>query len=178
MDKVISLAHGNGGVLTHELIESVFKKHFSNSLLSGDDAALLTINGRAAFTTDTFVVSPLFFRGGNIGKLSICGTVNDLSCVGARPLYISCGFIIEEGFELEKLEIIAASMAETARECGASIVCGDTKVVQRGMCDGVYINTSGIGVIEHNLSISGACAKAGDAVIVSGGLANMPALLC
>jgi len=125
-----------------------------------------------AFTTDSFVVSPLFFKGGNIGKLAVCGTVNDLAAAGAEPLYISAGFIIEEGFRLEELEAIVSSMAETARAANVRIVTGDTKVVQRGAADGIFINTSGIGVIPDGINISGSNARPGDKVIVTGTLGD------
>ena len=129
MSDVITLAHGAGGKQTAELIDRVFKAHFSNPQFTGDDAAVLPIGGaNLAFTTDGFIVSPPEFPGGNIGKLSICGTVNDLSCMGAKPLYLSCAFVIEEGFPLAKVEEYAAAMAKTAAEAGVRIVAGDTKV--------------------------------------------------
>lgn len=166
----ITLAHGSGGSAMHGLIRELFHKYFSNDILNkGDDAARLeTHEGRLAFTTDSYVVSPLFFKGGNIGKLAVCGTVNDLSCLGARPLYLSCGFIIEEGFFLNELEEIVRTMAGTAAECGVKIVTGDTKVVQKGAADGIFINTSGIGVIPDNVDVSGHYALPGDKVIITG----------
>ena len=124
--------------------------------------------GKIAFTTDGFIVSPSEFPGGNIGKLSICGTVNDLSCMGAKPLYLSCAFVIEEGFPMEKLEAIAAAMEKTAKEAGVKIVAGDTKVAGKGQVDGVFITTTGIGEIQEGVETSGFMAKPGDAVIVSG----------
>lgn len=149
MNEIVTLAHGSGGKLTHRLISDLFYQYFRNDLLleSGDSAVFGTEKGRMAFTTDSYVIDPCFFKGGNIGRLAICGTVNDLSVCGAVPKYISCGFIIEEGFSLRDLETIAQSMADTAKEAGVSIVTGDTKVVQKGCADKVFINTSGIGFI-------------------------------
>jgi len=174
MSDKIMLAHGSGGKLTHKLIGDIFRKHFSNDILNkGDDSAVLAVpQSQLAFTTDSFVVSPLFFKGGNIGKLAVCGTVNDLAAAGAEPLYISAGFIIEEGFRLEELEAIVSSMAETARAANVRIVTGDTKVVQRGAADGIFINTSGIGVIPDGINISGSNARPGDKVIVTGTLGD------
>ena len=167
--KTITLAHGAGGRQTSELIDSVFKEHFSNPDLTADDAAVLTApRGRMAMTTDGFIVSPPFFPGGNIGKLSICGTVNDLACMGAKPLYLSCAFVIEEGFPLDELERIASSMAETAAEAGVRIVSGDTKVAGKGQVDKVFITTTGVGEIAEGVSTSGTLARPGDVVIVSG----------
>ena len=167
--KTVSLAHGAGGKQTSELIDQVFKAHFANPELTSDDAAVLKMKeGKIAFTTDGFIVSPSEFPGGNIGKLSICGTVNDLSCMGAKPLYLSCAFVIEEGFPMEKLEAIAAAMEKTANEAGVKIVAGDTKVAGKGQVDGVFITTTGIGEIQEGVETSGFMAKPGDAVIVSG----------
>lgn len=169
MDKIVTLAHGAGGKQTSELIDQVFKAHFSNPDLTADDAAVLNIKGgKLAFTTDGFIVSPSEFPGGNIGKLSICGTVNDLSCMGAKPLYLSCAFVIEEGFPMEKLEKIAAAMEKTADEAGVKIVAGDTKVAGKGQVDGVFITTTGIGQIIDGVNTSGFNAKPGDAIIVTG----------
>jgi hydrogenase expression/formation protein HypE len=169
MDKIVTLAHGAGGKQTSELIDQVFKAHFSNPDLTADDAAVLNINGKKlAFTTDGFIVSPSEFPGGNIGKLSICGTVNDLACMGARPLYLSCAFVIEEGFPMDKLEEIAAAMEKTAEEAGVKIVAGDTKVAGKGQVDGVFITTTGIGQIIEDVNTSGFNAKPGDAIIVTG----------
>lgn len=168
MKETVTLAHGAGGKQTSELIERVFQAHFANPNLTADDAAVLTPpGGKMAMTTDGFIVSPAFFPGGNIGKLSVCGTVNDLACMGARPLYLSCAFVIEEGFPMDQLEAIAASMASTAREAGVSIVSGDTKVAGKGQVDGVFITTTGIGQILEGVETSGFAAKPGDAVIVS-----------
>ncbi len=174
MSEIITLAHGSGGKLTHDLINKLFIKHFSNEiLLQGNDAAEVTLPiGRVAFTTDSFVVSPVFFKGGNIGKLAICGTVNDLAASGAIPLYLSCGFIIEEGLPFSELEEIVAAMGETAAKCGVKIVAGDTKVVQRGAADKIFINTSGIGVIPEGVSISGGNARPGDKIIITGNIAE------
>lgn len=170
MQDRITLAHGSGGRAMHDLINGIFRKYFSNEFLdSGDDAARLEVPaGRLAFTTDSYVVSPIFFRGGNIGRLAVCGTVNDLSALGAVPLYMSCGFILEEGLPLAELEEIVRSMAQTAAECGAKLVTGDTKVVRKGDADSVFINTSGIGLIPEGVEISGRRASPGDRVIVTG----------
>ncbi|MDO4977089.1 MAG: hydrogenase expression/formation protein HypE [Eubacteriales bacterium] len=169
MEKTVTLAHGAGGKQTNELIDQVFKAHFANPELTSDDAAVLPVEaGKIAFTTDGFIVSPQEFPGGNIGKLSICGTVNDLSCMGAKPKYLSCAFVIEEGYSMEKLEKIAAAMEETAAKAGVKIVAGDTKVAGRGQVDGVFITTTGIGVIQEGAQTSGFLAKPGDAIIVSG----------
>lgn len=169
MENTITLAHGAGGKQTSELIDKIFKAHFSNPDLTADDAAVLEApRGRIAMTTDGFIVSPSFFPGGNIGKLSICGTVNDLACMGAKPLYLSCAFVMEEGFPMEKLEEIASAMEKTAKEAGVKIVSGDTKVAGKGQVDGVFITTTGVGEIPDDVHTSGALAAPGDAVIVSG----------
>lgn len=169
MNETVTLAHGAGGRQTAELIDKVFKAHFQNPDFTGDDAAVLNVEkGKLAFTTDGFIVSPYEFSGGNIGKLSICGTVNDLSCMGAKPLYLSCSFVIEEGFPMAKLEEIAAAMEKTAAEAGVRIVAGDTKVAGKGQVDHIFITTTGIGRIMDCAHTSGSFAKAGDAVIVTG----------
>lgn len=170
MSDIITLAHGSGGKLMHHLIREIFGEHFCNDILNqGDDAARIHCNGeKMAFTTDSFVISPIFFKGGDIGKLAVCGTVNDLAACGAKPLYLSCGFILEEGLPIAELDQVVTSMGETARECGVKIVTGDTKVVQKGAADKIFINTSGIGVIPDNVHISGANAKPGDKVIITG----------
>lgn len=169
MSDTVTLAHGAGGKQTSELIEKVFKAHFSNPEFTPDDAAVLpSPGGRLAMSTDGFIVSPWEFNGGNIGKLSICGTVNDLACMGAKPLYMTCAFVIEEGFPMDKLEQIAAAMEKTAAEVGVKIVAGDTKVAGKGQCDGVFITTTGIGQIVEGADTSGNYAKPGDAIIVSG----------
>jgi hydrogenase expression/formation protein HypE len=169
-EKLILLGHGSGGGMSHELIEGLFVRYFGNPLLLPlEDASTFRLpQGKAAFTTDSYVVKPLFFPGGNIGRLSVCGTVNDLSMRGAEPLYLSAGFIIEEGFAVADLEKIVISMSEAAQEAGVSIVCGDTKVVERHAADGLYINTAGVGVVPEGVDISVQRALPGDAVIVSG----------
>ncbi len=168
----ILLGHGSGGKMMHDLIESVFMEHFSNPVLRAQtDAALITINSSdIAFTTDSFVIDPLFFPGGDIGKLAVCGTVNDLAVTGAEPLYLSVSFIIEEGFPVNELEIIARSMALEAKKAGVLIVTGDTKVVNRGKCDKLFINSAGIGRISSkNLVISKAeNIVRGDVIIING----------
>ncbi len=164
----IDMSYGSGGKQTGNLINEVFLKHFNNKTLNKlEDAAVLNITGKIAYTTDSFVVTPLFFKGGNIGKLAVCGTVNDLSMMGAVPRFLTAGFIIEEGAELETIEQIAATMAQAAKEAGVRIVAGDTKVVEGN--GGIYINTSGIGEIQKGgISISNCKPK--DAIILSGNL--------
>lgn len=164
------LGHGGGGRLSQQLISNLFLKYFGNPVLNTleDAAALMLPQGKIAFTTDSYVVTPRFFPGGNIGKLSICGTVNDLAMRGAVPLYLSAGFIIEEGFSLTELEEIVQSMSETAAQAGVQIVTGDTKVVGKGAADGIFINTAGIGSIDATLNISVLNAQPGDKVIISG----------
>jgi len=167
-DKIL-LAHGSGGKLTHELIKESFIKSFKNPLLTKlDDSAVIDFNGQLAFTTDSYVVSPIFFPGGDIGKLAVCGTVNDLSMSGAHPLYLSLSFIIEEGLSKSQLRKIVSSIQEVAQEAKVEIVTGDTKVVNRGSVDKLFINTAGIGVIKGGVNISGSNAKPGDKVILSG----------
>jgi len=170
MDKIL-LGHGSGGKLMHALIQEHFNPAFGNAG-AGDSAVVGIHSKRLAYTTDSYVVSPLFFPGGNIGDLAVCGTVNDLSVAGAEPLYLTAGFIIEEGFPLVDLKKIIASMAAAARQAGVTIVAGDTKVVNKGKADGVFINTSGIGSLEDGISISPANIREGDAVIISGELGN------
>jgi hydrogenase expression/formation protein HypE len=168
----VMLAHGSGGRMMHDLIEKLFLKHFGNSILNAmTDAAMLSVDSEAfAFTTDSYVIDPLFFPGGDIGKLAVCGTVNDLSVSGAIPMFLSASFIIEEGFPLSDLETIAKSMAEEAGKSGVKIVTGDTKVVNRGKCDKLFINTSGIGkIVEGNQHVGkGLKIKPGDIVIING----------
>ena len=177
----ITLAHGAGGKATHTLIEALFLESFRNPMLEPlEDGAVLAPygpgardggeprSGRLAFTTDSFVVSPLFFPGGDIGDLAVNGTVNDLAVSGARPLWLSAAFILEEGFPVADLERIVASMAAAAATAGVQVVTGDTKVVQRGKADGCYVTTAGVGVIERPLSLGAATVRAGDAVLVSG----------
>ena len=167
-DKII-LAHGSGGRLSHELVEESFVTPLSNPLLAGlNDSAVFDFNGRLAFTTDSYVVNPIFFPGGDIGRLSVCGTVNDLAMSGARPLYLSLAVIIEEGFARSDLQRVVASISKTAGEAGVEIITGDTKVVSRGAVDKIYINTAGIGIVPQDVKISGGNAKPGDIVIVSG----------
>jgi hydrogenase expression/formation protein HypE len=166
----ITMSHGSGGKATRTLVEAVFLDAFSNPLLEPmEDAAQLHLNGsRVALTTDSYVVSPLFFPGGDIGDLAVNGTVNDLAVSGATPLYLSAGFILEEGFPVADLIRIVASMEAAAQVAGVQVVTGDTKVVQKGKADGCYINTAGIGVVEHEVSLGVANAQPGDVVIVSG----------
>ena len=166
----ITLAHGAGGKATHTLIEAVFVDAFRNPILEQlEDGASINVSGtRLAFTTDSFVVSPLFFPGGDIGDLAVNGTVNDLAMCGARPLHLSAGFILEEGFAVADLQRIVASMARAAAAAGVQIVTGDTKVVRRGQADGCFITTAGVGVRERPVMLSAGAARPGDAVIVSG----------
>lgn len=168
------MAHGAGGALAGELIRDLFHRRFANAYLaeSHDAARLPPIQGRLAFTTDSYVISPLVFPGGDIGKLAVCGTVNDLAMSGARPLYISCGFIIEDGLPVSLLEQIVSSMAAAAGEAGVKVVTGDTKVVNRGAADRLFINTAGIGEIPAGIDIWGGNARPGDVVIVSGTLGD------
>ena len=169
MNERITLANGAGGRQSSELIETVFSSKFQNPHLTADDAAVLPpLDGNIAMTTDGFIVSPPFFAGGDIGKLSICGTVNDLSCMGARPMYMTAAFVIEEGFLVADLEKIASSMADTAKRAGVQLVAGDTKVAGKGQVDGLFITTTGIGLIETSSNMSGSRARVGDDVIVTG----------
>ncbi|MEW5951810.1 MAG: hydrogenase expression/formation protein HypE [Elusimicrobia bacterium] len=170
----IPLACGSGGRLTSELIKEIFLKNFSNEHLRDlEDSAVLNLDSRnIAFTTDSYVVNPLFFPGGNIGKIAVCGTVNDLSVKGAVPLFISCGFIIEEGFPLETLKKIVLSMKKAAEDAKVKIVTGDTKVVERGKADKLFINTSGVGVFGKNSALNQKNIKPGDYIIVNGDLAS------
>jgi len=172
-DKIL-LAHGGGGSLTKRLIEEIFLPPLKNPILKVlDDSAVFKIEkGRMAFSTDSYVVNPIFFPGGDIGKLAICGTVNDLAMSGARPLYLSTSLIIEEGFLLKDLKRIIASMREASKEAGIEIVAGDTKVVNKGSADKLFITTTGVGIIGKGIEISGVNAKVGDAVIVSGYLGD------
>jgi hydrogenase expression/formation protein HypE len=168
----ILLGHGSGGRLMHQLIGDMFLKHFSNSILNEQtDSAILEVGlSEIAFTTDSFVIDPIFFPGGNIGKLAVCGTVNDLAVSGAQPLYISVSFIIEEGFPVSDLEKIVISLASEAKKAGVMIVTGDTKVVNKGKCDKIFINTSGIGRMKkENVQISKAVnIQPGDVIIING----------
>lgn len=166
----ITLAHGAGGKATHTLISAVFLEAFGDPTLRRlEDSALLELDGaRLAFTTDAFVVSPLFFPGGDIGHLAVNGTVNDLAVAGARPLYLSAAFILEEGFPVADLRRICASMSEAAAAAGVTVVAGDTKVVQRGRADGCYITTTGVGVVPDGVVLGPEHIRPGDAVLVSG----------
>ena len=178
-DKSITMAHGGGGRAMRELIERLIVPAFANPLLAPlEDQARIELRGlaeigdRLAFTTDSYVVAPLFFAGGDIGKLAICGTVNDLAMSGAVPLFLSCGLIIEEGFATAELERVLASMSATARQAGVNVVTGDTKVVNRGAADKLFINTAGIGVIAAGVNLSAARAQPGDVIIVNGTLGD------
>ena len=172
MDDYISLDHGSGGKKMHELIRRVFIKHLGNPWLEdrGDAAVLKMKEGRFSFTTDSYVVDPLFFPGGDIGKLAICGTVNDLAVTGALPRFISAGFILEEGLPVDVLGSVVRSMAETASRAGVQIVTGDTKVVNRGKCDKLFINTAGLGILPEKFAhiASAGLVKIGDHIIISG----------
>ncbi|MFC1921033.1 hydrogenase expression/formation protein HypE [Chloroflexota bacterium] len=169
MNDRVLLAHGSGGKLSYDLIESSFISVLGNPTLNMlEDSAILEFEGRMAFTTDSYVISPIFFRGGDIGKLAICGTVNDLSMSGATPLYLSLSLIIEEGLLIADLNKIIASIRDTAAEAGVKIVAGDTKVVDKGSADKLFINTSGIGIVPPGIDISAANARPGDRIIVSG----------
>jgi len=173
-DKIVQ-GHGSGGKMMADLIKDVFYPPLANpALLAGDDAGVVEISDgiRLAVSTDAHVVSPLFFPGGDIGKLSVCGTVNDVAMVGARPLYLSASFILEEGLDISILEKVVTSMKEAADEAEVQIICGDTKVVAYGEADGLYISTTGIGLLEPGRSIGGSRAKPGDQVIVSGSLGD------
>lgn len=174
----ITLAHGAGGKLSQELMEEVILPEFGNPLLNVlHDGATIRMGGRLAFSTDSYVVSPLFFPGGNIGKLAVCGTVNDLAMTGAVPRYLSAGLILEEGLPIEDLKIIVRTMGQVAREAGVSIVTGDTKVVERGKADGMFINTAGIGEILPNVRISPQGVRPGMKVILSGFLGDHAATI-
>ena len=175
----VTLAHGGGGKAMRDLIDDVFVRAFANEHLdTGDDqarfdlAALARYGDRLAFTTDSYVVDPIVFPGGDIGKLAVCGTVNDLAVGGATPLYLSCSVILEEGLRVGTVREIAASMAAAAREAGVTIVTGDTKVVERGACDKIFINTAGIGVIREGVRLAVASARIGDAILVNGYLGD------
>ncbi len=172
MDETVLLGHGSGGTMMKRIIDEVFFEAYAgDELLKGDDAATLPApepGERIAYSTDSFVVTPQFFPGGDIGRLAVCGTVNDVATSGAVPKYLSCGFILEEGFPIADLKRICASMAEMAKEAGVRIVTGDTKVVNRGHGDGVFINTSGVGFIPAGVSLSGANCKPGDKILVTG----------
>ncbi|MGC8866601.1 MAG: hydrogenase expression/formation protein HypE [Elusimicrobiales bacterium] len=171
----ISIEHGSGGKLTFELIKDVFLKELGIRMnnYSFEDSWTLRRNfNKIAFTTDSYVITPLFFPGGDIGRLAVCGTVNDISVSGATPFALSAGFIIEEGFEIERLKKILDSMKKACAEAGVSIVCGDTKVVEKGKADGIFINTAGLGFFDKDYDFSYRNPRAGDAVIINGEIAS------
>ncbi|MHB8706609.1 MAG: hydrogenase expression/formation protein HypE [Coriobacteriia bacterium] len=170
----ILLAHGSGGTMMRDLIEEVFIAGFDDDVLTRmDDAGVADFPGtRVALSTDTYVVSPLFFPGGDIGRLAVCGTVNDIATSGARPLYLSVGFVLEEGLEVDALRHVLISMRDAAVEAGVRIITGDTKVVEKGHGDGMYINTAGVGVVAEGLDLSGSHCRPGDVVIISGTLGD------
>lgn len=178
---IITLSHGSGGKVTNNLIEDIFYKYFGNEILlqKNDSSILPNINGKIAITTDSFVINPIFFPGGDIGKLSVCGTVNDIAMSGATPLYITVAFIIEEGLLVSELEEIVRSIGEEAKNANVKIVAGDTKVVEKGSADKIYINTTGIGIIERDMYISVNNAQVGDKIIISGSLGDHgAAIMC
>ena len=168
----VLLAHGGGGKLMNQLIEKMMLPAFDNDALSSrHDGAVFEINEtQFAFTTDSYVVRPLFFPGGDIGSMAVYGTVNDLAMCGARPLYLSAGFILEEGLPMETLHRIVISMRDAAKQCGVQVVTGDTKVVDKGKGDGIFINTSGIGIVEHKMAIQARSIQTGDSILLSGDL--------
>ena len=169
-DRIV-MGHGSGGKLSHDLIEKLFLPPFDNPVLrAGDDAGVVQLDSstRLAISTDSHVVWPLFFPGGDIGRLAVCGTVNDVAMMGAVPQVLTAGFVLEEGLELDALERVVASMRQAAEEAGVQIVAGDTKVVQKGRADGLYINTAGVGLVVPGVTIGGAQARPGDVVILSG----------
>lgn len=174
-DSHVLLGHGSGGQMMKRLIDELFLDEFgSPELLAGNDAGVADMpqTGRIALSTDSFVVTPQFFPGGNIGRLAVCGTVNDVATSGARVRYLSCGFILEEGYPMDSLREIVHTMAETAREADVRIITGDTKVVERGGADGIYINTAGVGEVPAGTDLSGANCRPGDIVLVSGTLGD------
>lgn len=173
MDENILLAHGSGSKLSHDLIEKNLLPPLTNPLLARlDDSAVFDFSGRLAFTTDSYVVSPIFFLGGDIGKLAVCGTVNDLAMSGAQPLYLSLSFIVEEGLPLDELNKVVGSIKAAAEEAGVKIVTGDTKVVNHGSADKLFINTSGIGMVPQGVNISASNARVGDRIILSGAIGD------
>ncbi|SCA57298.1 carbamoyl phosphate phosphatase, hydrogenase 3 maturation protein [Candidatus Terasakiella magnetica] len=167
---VVEMCHGGGGRAMAQLIDQLFADAFANDILAqGNDQAVFDLPaGRVVMSTDNFVISPLFFPGGNIGSLAVHGTVNDVALSGGRPLYLTAGFILEEGYPLKELKLIVESMAKAAEQAGVKIVTGDTKVVERGHGDGVYINTTGIGVVDEAITVSGERAKPGDKILING----------
>lgn len=170
----VLMAHGSGGTMMRDIIEQLFFEAYAgDTLRRGDDAATLDIaGGRVAFSTDTFVVTPHFFPGGDIGHLAVCGTVNDVATSGATPRYLSCGFVLEEGYPLDDLRRVCASMAAAAKEAGVEIVTGDTKVVNRGHGDGIYINTAGIGELRDGVDLSASHIRPGDKILISGSIGD------
>ncbi len=171
----IVMGHGAGGRMSHQLIQKAFVSAFQNPALdAGDDAALVEpgLRQKLSISTDAHVVWPLFFPGGDIGKLAVCGTVNDVAMIGAKPLYLTAGFILEEGLPMDTLRRVVESMRAAAEEAGVQIVAGDTKVVQKGKADGMYITTAGVGLVREDVNISGANARPGDVVILSGTLGD------
>ncbi|MDV3428178.1 MAG: hydrogenase expression/formation protein HypE [Bacillota bacterium] len=173
MEEIISMSHGNGGKKTSALIEKVLLPRFNNKELNSlGDGAILDVNGRIAFSTDSFVIDPIFFNGGDIGKISVCGTVNDLLMCGSIPKYLSLSFILEEGLKLSELEKIADSISETAKKAGVKVVTGDTKVVDKGHGHKIYINTSGIGELRDGICLGRERIEKGDKVILSGSMGN------
>ena len=173
-DTEVRLGHGSGGAMMKRLIDDLFLDEFSDeAALPGDDAGVVPLGGeRIAMSTDSFVVTPQFFPGGDIGRLAVCGTVNDVATSGAQVKYLSCGFVLEEGYPMDKLRQIVRTMAQTAAEAGVSIVTGDTKVVERGHADGVFINTAGVGLVPAGVNLSGRNCRPGDKVLVSGTLGD------
>ena len=173
-DELVTLAHGAGGKATRALVEQLFLEELSNPLLDPlGDSALIELNGsRLAFTTDSYVVKPIVFPGGDIGELAVNGTVNDLAVAGARPVALSAGFVIEEGFEVARLRELAASMARAAERAGVPVATGDTKVVERGKADGLYVNTAGVGVVPPGVELGAGRVSVGDRVLVSGTLGD------
>jgi hydrogenase expression/formation protein HypE len=169
-DEKISLSHGAGGKLSWELITGLLKENFKNEILNRlEDSAVFNLNGqKIAFTTDSYVIQPIFFPGGDIGKLAVCGTINDLSVMGAKPLVLSCSLIIEEGLDQSILQKIILSMKKTVEKAGVQIVTGDTKVVEKGSADKIFINTSGIGIISKRIDLSKERIKVGDKIIING----------
>ncbi len=172
--KKILLDHGSGGIASQELITDIFLKHLDNTILASleDSAVMDNHPGKLAFSTDSYVVDPIFFPGGNIGTLAVHGTINDLAMRGARPLCLSLGLILEEGLDLDDLERVIVSIAECSKSAGVPIVTGDTKVVPKGKCDKIFINTSGIGIVEEGVSVSSSMAKEGDVIILSGSMGD------
>jgi len=173
-ERKILLAHGAGGKLSHDLINELFLPFLENNILSflDDSAVIPTGSAQLAFTTDSYVVKPLFFPGGDIGRLSICGTVNDLAMVGSKPLGISTSFIVEEGFSTAELERILSSIKKAALEAGVNVVAGDTKVVEHGAAEGLFITTSGVGIVTEGIDISGSHAMPGDTIIINGSIGD------